>query len=139
MFASPDSIPDLTLLAEMVRAATEKAAAGDLSEVKAMLVAQAMACNAVFADQMRRAAMNANSNPEASETYLRTGFKAQAQSRATTETLAEIVNPRPIFINPRQVNHANGPQQINNAGGPQQVNNGDAQPVSLPDRSDEQG
>jgi hypothetical protein len=40
------------------------------------------------------------------------------------ETLAEIVNPRPIYINPKQVNHSTGSQQVNNAEGPQQVNNG---------------
>jgi hypothetical protein len=40
--------------------------------------------------------------------------------------LAEIMNPRPVFINPKQVNHSSGPQQVNNSGGPQQVNNGSA-------------
>ncbi len=45
---------------------------------------------------------------------------------AGPETLAEIKNPRPVYINPRQVNHTTGNQQVNNANGPQQVNNGGA-------------
>ena len=58
---------------------------------------------------------------EATETFARMGFKAQAQSRANLEALAEIKNPRPVFA--KQTNIANGPQQVNNAN-QQQVNNG---------------
>jgi hypothetical protein len=47
------------------------------------------------------------------EANLRLGPKAQAQCRATLQTLAEIRNPRPIaFV--KQTNIANGPQQVNN-------------------------
>jgi hypothetical protein len=52
---------------------------------------------------------------------MRLALKAQAQCRATAETLAEIKNPRPIFA--RNFNAVAGNQQVNNAVGPQQVNN----------------
>jgi hypothetical protein len=137
LFASPGAVPDVTMLAEAFRAAADRVRAGDLSDVTAMLLSKAMTGNAISADMYRRARLNTN-NLDAFETFMRLGLKADAQSRAACVELAEIVNPRPVFINPRQVNHTNGPQQINNATGPQQVNNGDPQPASLPDRSDEQ-
>ena len=42
---------------------------------------------------------------------MRLALKAQAQARATAETLALIKNPMPYI---RQANIANGPQQVNN-------------------------
>jgi len=44
---------------------------------------------------------------------MRLAFKAQAQCRATVETLAEMKNPHP-FAFVKQANIANGPQQVNN-------------------------
>jgi hypothetical protein len=44
--------------------------------------------------------------------YPRFGLKAQAQCRATLETLAAIKNPPTVIA--RQANIANGPQQGNN-------------------------
>lgn len=50
---------------------------------------------------------------DAIEIYLRLGLKAQAQCRATIQTLSEMKNPRPVaFV--KQANIANGPQQVNN-------------------------
>jgi hypothetical protein len=43
---------------------------------------------------------------------MRYGLRAQAQCRATLETLAAIKNPPTVFA--RQANIANGPQQVNN-------------------------
>lgn len=44
----------------------------------------------------------------ATDTYLRLALKAQAQCRATLQTLAEIKNPRPVaFV--KQANIAHGP------------------------------
>ena len=53
---------------------------------------------------------------EASERYMRLALKAQAQCRATIETLAAIKNP-PVVI-ARQANISNGPQQVNNGPAP---------------------
>jgi len=40
-------------------------------------------------------------------------LKAQSQSRASIESLAQIKNPPVVYA--RQANFANGPQQVNNA------------------------
>jgi len=42
---------------------------------------------------------------------MRLALKAQAQARATAETLSVIKNPMPYI---KQANIANGPQQVNN-------------------------
>jgi hypothetical protein len=88
---------------------------GDLRSAETMLVGQAGALNAIFAELARRAALNMGEYPDAFERYMRLALKAQGQARATLETLAAIKNP-PVFA--RQAN-------INN-GGQQQVNNGPA-------------
>ena len=49
---------------------------------------------------------------EAMDRYLRLALKAQAQCRATIETLAAMKNPPVVFA--RQANISNGPQQVNN-------------------------
>ncbi|MCO5118768.1 MAG: hypothetical protein M9951_03935 [Burkholderiaceae bacterium] len=85
---------------------------GDLSGAEAMLAAQAASLNAIFAETARRAAANMGEYLGATETYLRLALKAQAQCRATLETLAEIKNPPTVFA--RQANIAHGPQQVNN-------------------------
>lgn len=103
-------------LSDMVISLKEQGQAangGDLSAGERMLSAQAVTLNSMFAELARRAAMNMGTHLQATETYLRLALKAQAQSRATLETLATIKNP-PVFA--RQAN-------INN-GGQQQVNNG---------------
>lgn len=98
-------------------AATSKAThAGDLRDAESLLVAQASTLNAVFCELARRAACNMGEYLGATETYMRLALKAQAQCRATVETLAAIKNPPMVFA--RQAN-------INN-GGQQQVNNGTA-------------
>ena len=104
-------------LTECVAIMTEKARkvqSGDLSEPEAILMAQAVTLDLIFGTMARRAALNMSEYLNAAETYLRLGLKAQAQCRATLETLAEIKNPpRTSFV--KQANVAiGGPQQINN-------------------------
>jgi hypothetical protein len=97
-----------------------KVKAGDLTDVETTLVAQAMALDAVFNEMARRAPANMGEYLNATETYLRLGLKAQAQCRATLQTLAEIKNPQPVtFV--RQANIANGPQQVNNGTPPREA------------------
>ncbi len=84
-----------------------------MSDIEATLATQAVALNSIFNELARRAALNMSEHLNATEIYLRLGLKAQAQCRATLETLAEMKNPRPVaFV--RQANIANGPQQVNN-------------------------
>ena len=56
--------------------------------------------------------MNTGEYLDATDRYMRLALKAQAQCRATVETLAEIKNPPTLFA--RQANIAHGPQQVNN-------------------------
>jgi hypothetical protein len=89
-----------------------KVNSGDLSEMEATLVAQATTLDAVFNELARRAAFNMGEHLTATETYLRLALKAQAQSRATIETLAEIKYPKSAtFV--KQQNNAYQ-QQVNN-------------------------
>ena len=87
---------------------------GDLSAGVAMLSAQATTLNAIFGDLARRGASCIGQNLEMADRCLRLAFKAQAQCRATVETLALIKNPPAVFA--RQANISHGPQQVNNDG-----------------------
>jgi hypothetical protein len=88
---------------------------GNLERPEAMLFAQAHTLDEVFYTLLRRANANMSAGyGGACETYMRLALKAQAQSRATLQALAEMKNPRPLaFV--QQANIANGPQQVNNA------------------------
>jgi hypothetical protein len=83
-----------------------------LGSVEDMLTAQAAALNAMFLELARRSGANMGEYMQAAETYMRLALKAQAQCRATLETLATIKNPPVVYA--RQANIANGPQQVNN-------------------------
>lgn len=86
---------------------------GSLATAERMLYAQASTLNTMFAELTRRAAANMGQHLDATEAYLRLALKAQAQSRATVQTLAEMKQPRTVAF----VKQANIAQQ-------QQVNNG---------------
>jgi hypothetical protein len=103
-------------LTEPVGVMREKASAvhsGNLAGLEETLTAQAVALDAIFNEMARRAALNMGEYINATETYLRLGLKAQAQCRATLQTLFEMKNPQPVaFV--KQANIANGLQQVNN-------------------------
>lgn len=91
----------------------ELASGGDLKRAEAILTAQAHTLDAIFHNLARRAQRVEYLNQL--DTNMRLALKAQAQCRATLETLAAIKNPQPVaFV--RQANIAHGPQQVNNAG-----------------------
>lgn len=97
-------------LAEL-REQTDAVKAGDMSGVETMLMTQANTLDMIFNQLARKAAGCEFLNQF--QAHLILALKAQAQSRATLEALAEIRNPRPVaFV--RQANIANGPQQVNN-------------------------
>lgn len=83
-----------------------------LGSLEDMLTAQAAALNAIFLELTRRSGANLGEYIQAAETYMRLALKAQAQCRATLETLATIKNPPVVYA--RQANIAAGPQQVNN-------------------------
>jgi hypothetical protein len=101
----------LTELAHALKAQAVDVSSGDLSRPEAMLCAQAVALNTMFAELARRAACNMGEYTGAAEIYLKLALRAQNQCRSTLETLATIKNP-PIFA--KQANIAHGPQQVNN-------------------------
>jgi hypothetical protein len=85
---------------------------GSMRYPEGLLVSQATSLNLIFNELARRAALNMGEYIEAADRYMRLALKAQAQSRATIETLAALKNPPVVFA--RQANIAAGHQQINN-------------------------
>ena len=100
----------------------ERLEENNVSLVESMLLTQANTLDAMFNSFACRAQQNVGHHLNAVESYARLALKAQAQSRATLQTLAEIKNPRPVaFV--KQANIAHGPQQVNNASAPPEPHN----------------
>ncbi len=112
-------------LSESVR----KVRGGDMAGPEALLVTQADSLNAIFTELTRRAALNMGEYINASERYMRLALKAQAQCRATIETLAAIKSPPVVFA--RQANISNGPQQVNNGAPPSRADDSASKPNEL--------
>ena len=104
---------DLISLITSLTEQTEAAIGGDLKHGEAMLAVQAQTLDAIFNNLARRAAMNMGEYMDACDTYLKLALRAQAQCRATWETLATMQNP-PMANYVAQANVAHT-QQVNNA------------------------
>lgn len=87
---------------------------GDLTQAEAMLINQATALQSLFARLAERG-MGCGQIP-AFEANMRMALRAQAQCRATLETLANVMNPPVVFA--KQANISHGPQQVNNGTAP---------------------
>jgi hypothetical protein len=87
---------------------------GDLSRLEEMLATQAHALDGLFYSMVRRSRDNSTAGfLQAAEAYMKLGLRAQAQCRATAESIAAIKNPATVaFV--RQANISAGPQQVNN-------------------------
>jgi hypothetical protein len=109
---SPFGDVDITACLNALVDSVDRATSHHLGDAEALLMAQAVALNAVFTQLAHRAQINLGQYLDASERYLRLALKAQGQCRATLETLAVIKNPPTVFA--RQANIAHGPQQVNN-------------------------
>lgn len=116
-FGSLDLVGSETSLLDKIREVQN----GDLKEVEAMLLSQAHSLNIIFTTLSFKATKYFGTSMELAEKFLRQALKAQAQSRATLETLGNIKNPPVIYA-----------KQANITQGPQQVNNGTAAPVVTP-------
>lgn len=92
------------------------ASAGDLTRAEAVLAVQATTLDAVFNAMARKAAANIDKHADATERFLRMALKAQAQCRATLETLAAIKQGPVVFARQANINNG-GQQQVNNGGG----------------------
>jgi hypothetical protein len=85
---------------DQVQAVREGALAGP----EAMLVGQAIALNAIFAEMARRGQAALGRPGIAAERYLRLAIRAQAQCRATLRALSDMANrPTKEIETPRQV------------------------------------
>ena len=102
----------LTELAEELSEQCQAVIGGKMDQAEAMLIAQATTLDAIFGDLARLAYCNWFTHLDAAERLMRVALRAQSQSRATLETLAEIKNP-PVVI-AKQANIAHGHQQVNN-------------------------
>lgn len=103
-----DELDSADLVAAMKRAGDE-ATAGDLQRTERMLATQLLTLDAMFNHLARRAA--SQTQYKGLEILTRLALKAQAQARATAETLGVLKNPMPYI---KQTNIAQGPQQVNN-------------------------
>ncbi|MFB1490874.1 MULTISPECIES: hypothetical protein [unclassified Thiocapsa] len=89
---------------------------GKLGDIEAMLFSQAATLETLFTSLLRRA--DKQDYLDQFKCYLGLALKAQAQSRATLETLAEMKAPRNVaFV--KQANIAQN-QQVNNGADPPQ-------------------
>lgn len=102
-----DAYPLDVLALEIVKAGRE-ANRGDLSRPEQMLVAQAVALDAIFNELAQRAI--GSEYMKHLDTYMKLALRAQAQARANVEALGLLKNPQPYI---RQANIANQ-QQVNN-------------------------
>jgi hypothetical protein len=102
---------ELDSLVDKLRANMENCAAGDLAGLEAMLIGQATALQTIFVSLAKRA--HHQELQRHYEAFLGLALKAQAQSRATIQAVADLKFPRhATFV--KQANIANGPQQVNN-------------------------
>lgn len=92
-----------------MRKAGDEVISGDLGRVERMLINQVITLDTIFANLAERSTRQ--EYMKQMETYLRLALKAQAQGRATAETLAMLKNPQPYI---KQANIAQGHQQVNN-------------------------
>ena len=102
---------DLDGLITSLTEQTDAAIGGDLKRGEAMLVAEAHVLDAIFNDLARRAIKA--EYMDNLDRYLKLALRAQAQCRATWETLATMQNP-PMANYVAQANVAHT-QQVNNA------------------------
>lgn len=105
---------DASLMATIgeVKRITDAVKRGDLSDMEAMLVGQAIALQTISASLAHRA--QAQTQQRNLEAFLGLSFKAQAQSRATVQALVELKYPRQVVFAKNVSNINSGQQQINN-------------------------
>lgn len=107
---------DVNALADVLAGHVAEVNAGSLARAEGMLISQAHALDAVFANLARRATTQQLLSHW--EAYMRMAMRVQNQCRMTLETLATLKNPSVVYAKQANVNN----------GGQFQVNNGGAQP-----------
>ena len=108
-FAGAGDDMEVSDLVREMKKAGDEAVAGDLGRVERMLANQLLTLDTLFNNLAQRSGRQETF--KGIEVLMRLALKAQAQSRATAETLAVIKNPMPYI---KQANIAHGHQQVNN-------------------------
>ena len=91
---------------------TKRVQSGDMADMEALLVGQALSLQAMFTKY--GGLINANTNNlKACQAVFNMAMKAQAQSRATVQALVELKYPKSVVIT-KQANISHGHQQVNN-------------------------
>ena len=91
---------------------TKRVQSGDMADMEALLIGQALSLQAMFTKYGTLINQNAN-NVKTMQTVFNMAMKAQAQSRATVQALVELKYPKQVVIT-KQANITNGNQQVNN-------------------------
>ncbi|MDO8888804.1 MAG: hypothetical protein Q7V16_09495 [Hydrogenophaga sp.] len=121
------SLAEPLAIMEELKGKSSSIQAEDLDVVEQMLIHQAIALQSMFMDLAVRA--KGETTLPGMQTLTQLALKAQSGSRATLQTLAELKNPRPVFV--RQTNVAHN-QQVNNGDKPPpRVENQHAAPIEL--------
>lgn len=100
---------DVVALADSLAESISKVQAGSMEPCEKMLLGQAQALQGIFSGLAYRAASCAQLQHY--DRFLSLALKAQAQCRATLQTLAEMKNPPVVWA--RNANVVNGQQQVN--------------------------
>lgn len=103
-FGTMETAPGIGDYAEIFRAGGTEATKGNMALANRLLAAQALTLDNIFTEMARRMALNMGEYLGATETYARIAMKAQAQSRATLETLAKLHQPREQTVRHVHVN-----------------------------------
>jgi hypothetical protein len=103
-FGTFEGSPGVGDYSEAIYLRGKAAAKGELAFASRTLAAQSVTLDTIFTEMARRMALNMGEFLPATETYARIALKAQAQSRATLETLAKLHQPREQTVRHVHVN-----------------------------------
>lgn len=109
VYANTNPLMDVMDLVASMKKAGDEVVGGDFARVERILTYQLLTLNEMFSNLAQRASLQ--DSFKGIETLTRLAFKAQAQARATAETLSVMKNPQPYI---KQANIAHGHQQVNN-------------------------
>jgi hypothetical protein len=94
------------------QAIIDRVRGGDMADMEALLVGQALTLQAMFTKYGMLINQNTN-NVKNMQAVFNMAMKAQSQSRATIEALTALKYPKQVVIT-KQANITNGNQQVNN-------------------------
>lgn len=103
LFSDDHQIP-IQSGAKVMGDAMAKARAGEKALASNVLAAQAMTLDSMFTELARRSVVNMGNHMDAADRYMRLALKAQANCRATLETLAKLHQPREQTVKHVHVN-----------------------------------